>query len=128
MKIVKKWVEDAPAAFVGASALFGTTAPVKAKSDLPDPVVTSAPSSAEDWGSLRLDMKGVEENDDSGNWGTPLGNGWFMAKENGGADEDVFVLNHSTFWSGDPQYRDALYEGKEGYRTALQSALRAIRN
>lgn len=116
MKIVKKWVEGALAAFVGASALFGTTAPVKAKSDLPDPVVTSAPSSAEDWGSLRLDMKGVEENDDSGNWGTPLGNGWFMAKENGGADEDVFVLNHSTFWSGDPQYRDALYEGKEGYR------------
>ena len=73
----------------------------------------SAPTEEEDWESLRLDMKWAEEQDDWGYWGTPLGNGLFGVKENGGVYEDVFVLNHTTFWSGDPEYRDMLYENGE---------------
>lgn len=70
----------------------------------------SAVTGEEDWSKLRLDMKDPEKDDAGGDWGTPLGNGVFAAKENGGVLEDVFVLNHSTFWSGDPEYRDTMYE------------------
>lgn len=70
----------------------------------------SAATEQEDWSGLRLDMKWAEEQETYGYWGTPLGNGLFAAKENGGVQEDVFVLNHSTFWSGDPVYRDFMYD------------------
>lgn len=70
-------------------------------------------SGDEDWSRLRLDL-GAPENNKTGSWGTPLGNGVFAAKENGGVAEDVFQLNHSTFWSGDPQYGEDLSEGGEG--------------
>ena len=75
----------------------------------------TSPTDDEDWESLKLDMGGPETVDTYGYWGTPLGNGVFAAKENGRVEEDVFVLNHSTFWSGDPEYRDSLYEGEGGY-------------
>lgn len=70
-------------------------------------------SGDEDWTRLRLDL-GAPEQNKLGTWGTPLGNGVFAAKENGGVAEDVFQLNHSTFWSGDPQYGEDLSEGGEG--------------
>ena len=44
-----------------------------------------------------------------------MANGLFAAKENGEVQEDVFVLNYSTFWSVDPEYRHSLYEGEGGY-------------
>ena len=75
----------------------------------------SSPTGEEDWASLKVDMKWAEEEETYGYWGTPLANGLFAAKENGEVQEDVFVLNHSTFWSGDPAYRDALYDGEGGY-------------
>ena len=67
----------------------------------------------EDWTKLRLDLGGPESSD-GGPWGTPIGNGVFGAKQNGGVAKDVFPLNHSTFWSGDPAYGDQLYEGGNG--------------
>ncbi len=80
----------------------------------------TSPSDSEDWESLKLDMGGPETVDTYGYWGTPLANGLFAAKENGRVEEDVFVLNHSTFWSGDPEYRDALYEGEGGYGHSVE--------
>jgi hypothetical protein len=68
----------------------------------------------ENWSALWIDMGQPEENA-LGYRGTPLGNGLFAAKENGGVREDIFQLNHSTFWSGDPQFRECLREGREGY-------------
>ena len=68
----------------------------------------------ENWSALWIDMGQPEENA-QGYCGTPLGNGLFAAKENGGVREDIFQLNHSTFWSGDPQFRECLREGREGY-------------
>ena len=80
----------------------------------------SGAAAEEDWSRLRLDMKWAETQEGYGYWGTPLGNGLFGVKENGGVQEDVFVLNHSTFWSGDPAYRDYLYEGKGGYKNSVE--------
>lgn len=70
----------------------------------------------EDWSQLQIDM-GAAEEDPFGWMGTPMGNGIFSAKENGGITEDIFQLNHSTFWSGDPPYRDSMWKGeeKDGY-------------
>lgn len=76
-------------------------------------ISTTTVSGDEDWARLRLDL-GAPEQNKLGTWGTPLGNGVFAAKENGGVAEDVFQLNHSTFWSGDPQYGEDLSEGGEG--------------
>ena len=80
----------------------------------------SSPTGEEDWSSLKVDMKWAEEEETYGYWGTPLANGLFAAKENGEVQEDVFVLNHSTFWSGDPEYRDSLYEGEGGYGNSVE--------
>ncbi|WP_343845438.1 glycosyl hydrolase family 95 catalytic domain-containing protein [Faecalicatena contorta] len=66
-------------------------------------------------------MGGPETNANSGYMGTPLANGLFSARQNGGVQEDVFPLNHSTFWSGDPEYRDYLYEGNEGYKNSPET-------
>lgn len=74
----------------------------------------------EEWDKLRIDMGNPETNNDSGFYGTPLANGLFGVKENGGVTEDVFALNHSTFWSGDPEYRDYLWEGNEGYHNSQE--------
>ena len=78
--------------------------------DIPFNMSASAATDQEEWSDLRIDMKWAEEQETYGYWGTPLGNGLFAVKENGGVQEDVFVLNHSTFWSGDPEYRDYMYD------------------
>lgn len=80
----------------------------------------SSPDGSEEWEKLKIDMGGPETNNDTGFYGTPLANGLFGVKENGGVTEDVFVLNHSTFWSGDPKYRDYLWEGNEGYQNSQE--------
>lgn len=80
---------------------------------------SAVPKDGEDWAALWINMGQPEENA-FGYRGTPLGNGLFAAKENGGVREDIFPLNHSTFWSGDPQFREYLREGNEGYGNTPQ--------
>ncbi|MFD1401300.1 glycosyl hydrolase family 95 catalytic domain-containing protein [Robinsoniella peoriensis] len=94
--------------FIPSVSVFAAQAP----EDIPS-ISSTTVSGDEDWTRLRLDL-GVPEKNRTGSWGTPLGNGVFAVKENGGVAEDVFQLNHSTFWSGDPQYGEDLSEGGEG--------------
>lgn len=102
-------------------AVSGDAGIVKAEEPTPFNMSQSSTTGEEDWSKLRIDMGGPETNSNSGNLGTPLANGLFSARENGGVQEDVFPLNHSTFWSGDPEYRDFLYEGNEGYENSPET-------
>ncbi|WP_343246966.1 glycosyl hydrolase family 95 catalytic domain-containing protein [Diplocloster hominis] len=70
----------------------------------------SATDGTEEWNKLKINM-GNPEGNPEGSGGTPMGNGIFAAKENGGIAEDIFPLNHSTFWSGDPKYKEDLWKG-----------------
>ena len=83
-------------------------------------MLASSPVGEEDWSKLRIDM-GSPETNASGYGGTPLANGVFAAKENGGVQEDIFPLNHSTFWSGDPAYRDSMFTGNGGYGNSQEA-------
>lgn len=92
------------------------------------------PQEDRDWGKLRIDM-GAAETNAQGYMGTPLANGIFSAKENGGVQEDIFPLNHSTFWSGDPEYRESLRSGEGGYQnsqktrqTAYEELIQTLKN
>lgn len=74
-------------------------------------MTASSATDSEDWSKLRIDMTmGGGQTGATGENGNPLGNGLFAAKQNGGVTEDVFPLNHSTFWSGDPEYREYMWE------------------
>ena len=110
MRNKKRGISLCLAVCLSVLPLLNTSNTVFAQSGSSDfDMSASAAAEQEDWSSLRLDMKWAEEQETYGYWGTPLGNGMFAAKENGGVQEDVFVLNHSTFWSGDPEYRDEMY-------------------
>lgn len=119
-KIWKRAVSLCLASILGASAVPANMTVAKAEEGQFDMSATS-PTGNEDWGNLRIDMGSAETNNNSGYRGTPLANGLFAAKENGGVTEDVFALNHSTFWSGDPAYRDYIFEGNEGYENSQET-------
>ena len=109
-KAAKRTAALGLAACLSVLPVIGDSGVVLAQENTGFSMEASSPTGEEDWSSLRLDMKWAETVDTYGYWGTPLGNGVFGVKENGGVEEDVFVLNHTTFWSGDPQYRESLYE------------------
>lgn len=88
---------------------------------------SSGTDGTEDWEKLTIDLGGPETDNEYGYGGTPLGNGLFAAKENGGVTEDVFILNHSTFWSGDPAFREAYSEGEGGYQNTQEERNAAYR-
>ena len=84
---------------------------VQAKTENGFSMTASSATDSEDWSKLRIDMGiGGGQTGATGENGTPLGNGLFAARQNGGVTEDVFPLNHSTFWSGDPEYREYMWE------------------
>ena len=84
---------------------------VQAKTENGFSMTASSATDSEDWSKLRIDMGiGGGQTGATGENGTPLGNGLFAARQNGGVTEDVFPLNHSTFWSGEPEYREYMWE------------------
>ena len=123
MKGIPKRIISLGMAFCMASllAVSGDYEVVKAEEPAQFNMSQSGTTGEEDWSKLRIDMGGPETNANSGYMGTPLANGLFSVRQNGGVQEDVFPLNHSTFWSGDPEYRDYLYEGNEGYENSPET-------
>ena len=109
----KKWKKIVAAGLMANMVLLCQEAAgsytVEAKSENEFSMAASSATDSQDWAKLRIDM-GSGQAGASGENGTPLGNGLFAAKENGGVTEDVFPLNHSTFWSGDPEYRKYMWE------------------
>lgn len=123
MKKISKRVISSGLAICLASllAVTGDFEAVKAAETEPFSMSQSSTTGSEDWSKLRIDMGAPETNASYGYMGTPMANGLFSVRQNGGVQEDVFPLNHSTFWSGDPEYRDYMYEGNVGYKNAPET-------
>lgn len=110
IKLGKKLAAAGLAICLAAGLLPATTLSAAAAGQDGFNMSATAPDGTEDWSKLRINL-GNPEGNPEGSSGTPMGNGIFAAKENGGITEDIFPLNHSTFWSGDPKYKEDLWNG-----------------